>query len=74
MKGLKRNNKKKMNCLFCPNMLINSGRKGMANSEDKEGHVVILSLLLDPRRLELANNSRVLSVRSLATSRLNVPN
>lgn len=69
MKSLKRN-QKMMNCLFCPDVLINSRRKCKANSEDKEGHVVVLIALLDPRRLELEKNSGALSDRSLATSRM----
>lgn len=73
MKSPKRNHKKKMIYLFCSNELINSERKDKANSEDKEGQVVVPSLLLDPRKLKLKKNSRVFSVRSLDTSRLNVP-
>lgn len=73
MKSLKRNQKKKMNYLFYPYVLIKSGRKDKENEEDKEGKVVVLSPILDPRRLDLAKNLCALSARSLATSRLNVP-
>lgn len=49
MKSLKRNKKNIMSYLFCPDALINSRKKGKANSEDKEGQVVVLSPLLDLR-------------------------
>ena len=65
MKSMKRNQKKKMDYLFCQDELINFGRKGKANSEDKEGQVVILSPLLDPRRLEMTNTPCALSARSV---------
>lgn len=73
MRILKRKQKKNLNCLFYPDMSINYRKKDKANLEDKEGKVIVLSLLLDSRRLELANNSRVLSSRSQAILRINIP-
>lgn len=46
-------------------------RQGKFKGQRKTGG--LSSPIMDPRRLKMENNSRVLSARSLTTSRMNVP-